>query len=332
MKVLFIGGTGLISTAVSHVAVNRGIDLTVLNRGTNNEKLPDGITFIKGDIKNEAQIKNLLNDQYFDAIVQWISFTIEDVQRDVRLFKGHTKQFVFISSASAYKKPLPFLPVTEKMPLDNPYWTYSKNKQLCEEYLLQQQTKDFKVTIIRPSHTYDDHSLISQLKSNKYPYTMLNRMKQGKPIIIPDDGMQLWTLTYNYDFAEGFVDILGNKKTYGKYYHLTSDKVYTWERIHEMIAQALGVPMNIVYIPWDYIFKYFPEFKPEILGDKQKSLVFDNKKIKKVAKHYKSETDYGEIVKRAIQYYENNKEVQVIDEEFDHRYDELITAYSKELK
>ena len=332
MKVLFIGGTGIISTAVSKEAVERGIDLYVLNRGNRNDTLPEGVTILTGDIYNEEQMNHVLQGQYFDAIVQWIAFTVEHVERDVRLFQEHTKQYVFISSASAYQKPIPFLPVTENVPLDNPYWTYSKNKQLCEEYLLGAQTRNFKVTIIRPSHTYNNKMLVSQLHSHSHPYTMLNRMKQGKPVIIPDKGMQLWTLTYNADFAKGFVDILGNIKTYGKYYHLTSDKVYTWERIHELIANALGVEMNVVYIPWDTIFEHFPEFQPEILGDKQKSLVFDNKKIRKVAPNWTSETDYGDIVKQVVDYYESDPSLQTIDTAFDTRYDGLIEQYQSNKK
>lgn len=330
MKVLFIGGTGIISTAVSKEVVKRGIDLYVLNRGNHNDVLPDEATILIADIYNEKQVREVLKGHYFDAIVQWIAFTVEHVERDVELFQSFTDQYIFISSASAYQKPLPFLPVTEDMPLDNPYWQYSKNKQLCEEYLLSQQKDNFHVTIIRPSHTYNEKMLISQLKSNQHPYTMIQRMRDGKPIIIPDEGMQLWTLTYNADFAQAFVDVLGNPETYGEYYHLTSDKVYTWERINEMIAEAVGVTPHVVYIPWDRIFQDFPEFKPEILGDKQKSLIFDNSKIKSVAPNYVSETDYGNIVKLAVEYYDNNPELQSIDEEFNARYDTLIQAYQKE--
>jgi len=324
-----IGGTGLISSAVVDEAIKRKMEVTILNRGKHNQKNWPDVEHLIADINDEKRVKELLEGRYFDAIVQWISYTLEDAKRDVRLFYGHTKQFVFISSASAYQKPIPYLPVTEKMPLNNPYWTYSKNKQLCEEYLLKNQRRDFKVTIIRPSHTYGDHSIISQLKSNKHPYTLLHRLKEKKPIVIPGDGMQLWTLTYNYDFASGFLDVLGRRRTYGKAYHLTSDKVYTWERIMEIIADALGVTMDIVYIPWDTIFQYFPEVKPEILGDKYSSLVFDNKKIRKVAKNYKSETGYEQVISKVVAYYESSPHLQTIDEDFMHRYDELIDAYKK---
>ncbi len=332
MKVLFIGGTGIISTAVSHLAVKKKIDLYVLNRGKHNHKLPEKVKVLNGDINNKTEIKSLLKNHYFDSIVQWISFTENDVKRDYELFKGHTKQFIFISSASAYKKPIPFLPITEEIPLGNKYWEYSENKRYCEEYLLSVHSDDFNVTIIRPSHTYNDEKLISQLKSRNHPYTMIDRMLNNKPIIIPDEGMDLWTITYSEDFAYAFVDILGNKKTYGEYYHLTGDKVYTWERINEMICDAVGVKPNIIYIPTDFIIKYFPDFEAELLGDKNNSSIFDNSKIKAVASHYRSKVDYSNIAVKAVQRLLNNKELQTIDVEFNKRYDELISAYQSHLK
>ena len=329
MKVLFIGGTGIISNNVSKLAVQKGIDLYVLNRGNHNQNLPPQVTQLQGDIYDVDGMKKVLEGYYFDSVVQWISYTVEHVERDVELFKNHTKQYVFISSASAYQKPLPFIPVTEEMPLDNPYWQYSKNKQLCEEFLLSSQTNDFHVTIIRPSHTYNEKMLISQINSWRHPYTLLHRLKNDMPVIIPDKGMQLWTLTYSADFAHAFVDILGNPKTYGDYYHLTGDIVYTWERIAEMIAEAAGVTPHFVYIPWDFIFEYMPHLKPEILGDKYKSLIFDNSKIKAVAPNWRSETDYGDIVKMAVEYFESHPELQTIDEELMLQYDSCIDAFKK---
>lgn len=326
MNMLFIGGTGIISTAVSRAAVTRGIELTVLNRGRRNEVLPDDVEVIEADLSDEATIIQRLQGRQFDAIVQWISFTVEHVKRDVRLFSPFTKQLVFISSASAYQKPLPFLPVTEAMPLDNPYWTYSKNKQRCEEYLLAAQTEDFHVTIVRPSHTYDDRMIVSQLNSHAHPYTLLWRMKNLRPIVLPDGGEEWWTLTYHADFAEGFLDLLGNPATYGEVYHLTSDKVYRWKEIHQALANALGVDPPTVSIPWDTIFEHFPEFQPEILGDKGKSLVFDNKKVRSVAPHYTSKTEYPDVAKTIVRYYEEHPALQAVDEDFNRRYDRLIAA------
>jgi nucleoside-diphosphate-sugar epimerase len=328
MKVLFIGGTGIISTAVSHVAIDRGMDLYVLNRGHHNDVLPEGVTTLVGDIYNEEEIHNLLEGHTFDAIVQWISFTVEHVARDVRLFKPYTKQYVFISSASAYVKPFPFLPITEEVPLDNQYWTYSKNKQKCEEFLLQQQTDDFHVTIIRPSHTYNTKMIISQLSSHSHPFTMIDRVKQGQPVVLPDGGKELWTITYNYDFAEAFLDVLGNTETYGEYYHLTGDKAYTWEAIYQALADALNAPYNTVSIPWDFIFQYFPEFKPEILGDKQKSTYFDNSKIKAVAPHYVSKTEYHDVIKQTVADYLADPLLQAVDTAFNKRYDQMISDWN----
>ncbi len=327
MKVLFVGGTGLISTAVSKQAVKRGIDLYVLNRGHNNHVLPKQVTTLTADINDKDAVRRVLAGHRFDSIVEWIAFTPEHVKRDVELFQGITDQYVFISSASAYQKPLPTLPITEDVPLDNSYWEYSRNKQRCEEYLNEVNGPDFPVTIIRPSHTYNDHSLVGQLKSWAHPYTILHRIANDQPVILGDQGMQLWTLTYNADFAAGFLDVLGNPATYGETYHLTSDKAYTWERIHELMCDAMGKKPNVIYIPWDVIFEHFPEFKPEILGDKYKSAIFDNSKIKAVAPHYTSQTEYGTIVKKAVKHYRKHKQLQTVDEEFLRRYDALIDAY-----
>jgi nucleoside-diphosphate-sugar epimerase len=332
MKVLFIGGTGVISSAVSKLAMEKDIDLWLINRGKHNDRIPKNTNILIGDINNKEEISSLLEGHQFDSIVQWISYTVEEVKRDVELFKEHTKQYVFISSASAYLKPIPTLPVTEDVPLGNKYWEYSENKKKCEEYLLSVHSDDFNVTIIRPSHTYNDEKLVFQLKSGKHPYTLVDRILKNKQIIIPDNGMELWTLTYNKDFAYAFLDILGNPQTYGEYYHLTSDKVYTWQRIYEMMCEALDRKPNNINIPTEFILKYFPEFEGELYGDKQKSLYFDNSKIKAVAPNYKSETHYGDIVKKALNSFLNNAVLQTIDTEFITRYENCISEYEDFLK
>jgi len=330
MKVLFIGGSGTISTQVSKLAIKKGIDLYALNRGSHNDKLPKEVKILRADINQRQQVEKLLEGQYFDSIVQWISFTVENVKRDYELFKDHTKQFVFISSASAYFKPIPFIPITEAIPLGNKYWEYSENKKKCEDYLLSVSSDDFNVTIIRPSHTYNETMLVSQLSSRKYPYTMIDRMLNGKQIILPNDGQSLWTLTYSGDFAKTFIDILGNPKTYGEFYHLTGDKVYTWEQINAFICEAVGVKPNVIYIPIEFIIKHFPEYKAEIYGDKLTSTTFDNSKIKFVTNHYESAFSYKDIVKLAVQRLIENKELQGIDVEFNERYDRLIEDFQKD--
>ncbi|MBU1094333.1 MAG: NAD-dependent epimerase/dehydratase family protein [Firmicutes bacterium] len=329
MKVLFIGGSGTISTQVSKLAIKKGIDLFVLNRGKQNFKIPKEVKLLQGDIHNNEEIVSLLKDQYFDSIVSWISFTVDHVKRDYDLFKGHTKQYVFISSASAYLKPLPFIPITEDIPLGNKYWEYSENKKKCEDYLLSIHDDAFNVTIIRPSHTYDETMLVSQLSSRNYPYTMIDRMLKNKPIIIPDLGETLWTITYSGDFAHAFIDVLGNSQTYGQYYHLTGDKVYTWNQINQFICDAVGVKPHVVHIPTDYILKHFPEYKAELYGDKMKSTTFDNTKIKSVAHNYQSVYEYKDIVKLVVQRLISNKELQEIDDQFNQRYDLLIQEYTQ---
>ncbi|BCR36318.1 NAD-dependent epimerase/dehydratase family protein [Mariniplasma anaerobium] len=332
MKVLFIGGTGLISTAVTNLAAKRDIDLYVLNRGNKNTELPKGVTSIICDINDEKAVEKALKHHKFDSVVDWIAFSTDQVKRDYKLFKNITEQYVFISSASAYQKPLPKLPITEDVALDNQYWEYSKNKQLCEEYLLNLKDDNFNVTIIRPSHTYDHHGLIFQIKSDKNPFTIPQRMIDHKPVIIPDDGKSLWTLTYNYDFAEAFLDILGNEKTYQNYYHLTSDKVYDWNQLTQAVYDALDVKPNVIHIPTDFILKHFPELKGELYGDKKDSAVFDNSKIKRVAPNYISKTEYPDIVKNSIAYYLSDKKLQEIDVDFTKRYDALIEDFKQNYK
>lgn len=328
MNILFIGGTGLISTAVSKLALEKGYDLHIMNRGKRKDDLNQSVQRFICDIRDEARVRTFLAGRCFDAIVDWIAFTEEDVKRDYRLFKGHTDQYVFISSASAYQKPVPRIPITEdETPLGNPYWTYSRNKEACETYLLGLDDPAFPVTIIRPSHTYDDRSVVSQLNSWEHPYTLLSRMKRNKSVIIPDEGKSLWTLTYNRDFAHGFLDVLGNEKTYGNTYHLTSDKAHTWLEIHHMIEAALGLESKIVFIPTERIIASFPEFKGPLMGDMKDSAVFDNDMIRSVSPNYVSETEYEEIVKNVVAYYDTHPEAQTIDQTFEKRYDDLIETF-----
>lgn len=327
MKVLMIGGTGLISTAVVEEALQRDMDVYLLNRGHKNIIFSKPIHSIVADIHDEDAVHKALENEFFDVIIDFIAFSVDHVKRDYRLFKNKTKQYIFISSASAYQKPLPKLPITEDIPLDNKYWAYSRNKQYCETYLQGLNDREFNVTIIRPSHTYNDQGLIFQLKSGTHPYTLIDRMLKNKPIILPDQGESKWTLTYNKDFAKAFVDIFGNEKTYHDFYHLTSDKVYTWNEITHAIYQALDVKPNIIYIPTKDILKHFPEFEGELYGDKYESAIFDNQKIKSVAPNYTSITEYPDIAKLAVNYYLSHKEAQKIDDAFIKRYEKLISEY-----
>lgn len=330
MKVLFIGGTGQISKAVSHLCVKQGIELSVLNRGNNNHVVPESVMKHTIDIYNIDAMKQFLKDKYYDVVVNWIAFTKEHVERDFNLFNGKTKQYIFISSASAYQKPVLDYPITENTPLENPYWEYSRNKIACEEYLFSVHSDDFNVTIVRPSHTYDDDKLITIIKKWGSDYAHLDRLLNGKPIIIPGDGTSLWTITHNTDFAKAFVPLLGEKRAYGEAFHITSDKVYTWTRLNEIISDCLNVKPNVVFIPTDFILRYLPEMEGDLVGDKMWSAIFDNSKVKTIAKDYVPTVFYEDIAPKAVQYYLNNKEAQFIDQDFEKVYDQIIEDYIKQ--
>ncbi len=329
MKILFIGGTGEISTAVSKLIIKSDDQLYLLNRGNKNALLPKGATYLIGDINDEKAIKELIKDLYFDVVVNWIAYTVEDIQKDYRLFNKHTKQYIFISSASAYTKPVLTYPITENHPIGNKYWEYSENKKKCEEYLNELNNETFNVTIIRPSHTYNDEKIMAILKSDKSPYTIVDRLINGKKIIIPGDGTSLWTITYNEDFAAAFVSVLGNEATYGETYHITSDFIYTWERINEILCETLNVEPNVIHIPTDFILKYDPALTGDLMGDKMWSAVFDNSKIKGIAKGYKAKTRYEDIAPIALKKLLENDAKKTIDTAFNKWYDNIISEYEK---
>jgi nucleoside-diphosphate-sugar epimerase len=283
MKVLFIGGTGLISSACSELAVERGIELFILNRSLSNKyPVPEGAQLLVGDMQgDETSLAQLLDGQHFDAVVDWIAYTPDDIERDIRLFGGKTRQFVFISSASAYQKPPAHYLITEETPLNNPFWDYSCNKIACEERLMQEyRQRDFPVTIVRPSLTYGPSQIPLCVGSWEHPYTVIDRMKRGKKIIVPGDGSSLWVLTWNGDFAKGFLGLLGNGQAIGQAYHITSDEVLTWNQIYREVGQAIGVEPDIIHIPSDLIVAYDPDALGSLIGDKANSAVFDNRKIK----------------------------------------------------
>ena len=325
MDVLIIGGTGIISTFVVRKCIEKGFNVTVLNRGSSNEKLPKEVNVLTGDIQNEEEVKILLNDQYFDSVIQFVAFTKKQVERDVRLFKEKTDQYVFISSASAYQKPTKDYPITEATPLHNPYWDYSRNKIACETYL--NTVSDMNITIVRPSHTYNNTMIMSAMTRWQYDYAHIKRLLEGKPIIIPGDGTSVWTITHGSDFANSFVYLIGNKDAYNEVYHLTGEQLYTWEQLTEILANALGVKPNITHIPSDFIVKHMPEMEGPLLGDKTWSAIFDNSKIKAISKEYTSIVGYEDVVGEVIQYYEENPEMQKVSEDYENLYDKVIDLY-----
>ena len=332
MKVLFIGGTGLISIACSELALQRGMELTLLNRSASTKhSLPNGAKQLLGDIHGvEAQLAEMLTDQHFDVVVDWIAFTAEDVERDIRLFSGKTEQFIFISSASAYQKPPTHYLITEDTPLENPFWQYSRDKIAAEERLLAEYRQNgFPVTIVRPSLTYGLSQIPLILGSWACPYTIVDRIKRGKPVIVPGDGTSLWVLTWNGDFAKGFVGLFGRPEALGEAFHITSDEVLTWNQIYAELGRAIGVEPKIVHIPSDLIAMYSEKATGSLIGDKANSAVFDNSKIKRLVPDFKCEIPWAEGVRRALAWHEADPARQAIDEESNQLWDTILAAYQR---
>lgn len=326
MKVLFIGGTGFISTAVSRMAIERGMELYLLNRGIRSSEIP-GAYQLTGDIHNPESMRNALKDYQFDVVVDWIAFTPEDVERDLQVFRGRTKQFVFISSASAYQKPVVNYLITESTLLENPYWEYSRNKIASEELLMKAyRNEDFPVTIVRPSYTYNTYLPVAI--GGFGCYTLADRMMKGKPIIVHGDGTSLWVNTHAEDFAKGFLGLLGNEKAIGQAFHITSDEVLTWNQIYQTIADVLGVEAKMVHIPSDFIVKVEPNYEGPLFGDKTWSAVFDNSKIKSFVPEFQATISFREGLRRAVDWFAADMKRQQINEQVNAEMDQIIQKFS----
>jgi nucleoside-diphosphate-sugar epimerase len=328
LKVLFIGGSGIISSACSQLAVERGIDLYLLNRGnTRSRPVPAEATVLSGDIRDTAATTRALGDLTFDAVVDWVAFTPDHVQADVDLFRGRTGQYVFISSASAYQTPPARVPVTESAPLRNPFWQYSRDKIACEELLVSAYRADgFPATIIRPSHTYD-----KTLVPLDGGWTSMARMRQGKPVVIHGDGTSLWTLTHHTDFARGFVPLLGHSRTIGEAFQITSDDVLTWDQITHILAAAAGVQAQIVHVPSDTIAAAHPEWGAGLLGDKAHSMVFDNTKLRTVVPDFRATIPFEQGAREIVEWHDADASRQQVDARLDAVMDALALEVGERL-
>lgn len=330
MRVLFIGGTGIISTACTQLAAQRGIDVTLLTRGQHTTDIPAGVKTVRGDINDAAVVARLLAHTTFDAVVNWTVFAPPDIERDINLFRDKTGQYIFISSASAYQKPVGNYLITEFTPLANPYWEYSRNKIACEERLMRAHREHgFPVTIVRPSLTYGDTQIPLVMNSWGKPYTIVDRMLTGKKVIVPGDGTSLWVITHNTDFAKGFVGLLGREDAIGEVFHITSDEVRTWDQYYRIVAEAIAVEPQIVHIPSDFIIRCVPDMQGTLIGDKPVSCVFDNSKIKRFVPEFQATTPFAEGMRQTLAWFSANPERQEIDSEFDAVCDRLIEAYEK---
>ena len=326
-KALFIGGTGTISMAITRLlAKDEDWELYLLNRGSREGELPEGVKVLRGDVNNEQQALEALGDLHFDSVCDFIGFVPAQLERDYRLFRGRTKQFMYISSASAYQKPVGDYRITEGTPLANPYWEYSRNKIACEDLLMKWYREDgFPVTIIRPSHTYDERSVPMGAHGDKGSYQVLKRMMEGKPILVHGDGTSLWTMTHNSDFAQGFVGLMGNVHAIGECYQITCDETLTWNQIYQAIADALGVEYKPYYVSSDFLDAAGPyDFRGGLTGDKSNCVVFDNTKLKRAVPGLCMNVRFEQGVRRTIEYVLSHPECQVEDPEFDAWCDKVI--------
>ena len=327
MKALFIGGTGNISTAVSRLAVSRGIELYLLNRGHREVDIP-GVHQIHADINDTAAVREVIRGHQWDCVADFIVFTPDQIERDFDLFKDSAGQYIFISSASAYQKPPTSHIITESTPLANPYWQYSRDKIACEDLLNQYyREQGFPITIVRPSHTYD--KVIPTAVGGGDAYTLIDRMIRGEKVIVHGDGTSLWTLTHSEDFAKGFVGLIGNQQAVGHAFHITSDEVLTWDQIYRTIGAAVGARPHIVHIPSDYLARFDETLRGGLVGDKANCAIFDNTKIKTFVPEYKAAIPFREGVARTIRWFQAKPERMTVNGERNAFLDRVIRCYER---
>jgi nucleoside-diphosphate-sugar epimerase len=332
MKVFFVGGTGVISAACTRLAAERGIELTLLRRGQREAQIPSSVKTITADIHDKSASASALGSASWDVVVDWIAYTPADIERDLELFRGRTRQYIFISSASAYQKPVAHYPITESTPLSNPYWQYSRDKIACEERLMKAYREDgFPVTIVRPSLTFDKTWIPLVINSSGKPYTIVDRMLRGQRVIVPGDGSSLWVITHSNDFAKGFVGLLGRAEAIGQAFHITTDEMMNWDRLYQIVGAAAGVEPRIVHIPSDFIIACLPEQRGRLLGDKAASVVFDNSKIKHFVPGFCATTTFAEGIRESLAWFDADPARKQIDADANATWDKLISAYENGL-
>jgi len=332
MRVLFIGGTGNISLASTRLAAELGMEVTLLRRGQRTADLPKDVRTIAVDVRDEEAAAQALGNQTFDAVVDWIAFTPDDIERDIRIFRDRARQFLFISSASAYQKPVGHYLITESTPLANPFWQYSRDKIACEDRLMKAYREEgFPITIVRPSLTYGDTQIVLAVNSWQKSWTAVDRMRRGKKVIVPGDGSSLWVITHNSDFAQGLVGLLGHRQAIGHAFHITSEEVMTWDQYYRITAQAAGVEAQIVHIPSDFLGAATPDEVGSLTGDKAVSVVFDNSKIKRFVPGYCAKVPFAQGIQRTVEWFDADSRRKQVDEAANAAWDKLIGAYESGL-
>ncbi|MBR2524636.1 MAG: SDR family oxidoreductase [Clostridiales bacterium] len=335
MKALIIGGTGTISSAIVRLLVEKKWEVYVVNRGNHNSELPPEVKTIVVDINDEEAASAALSGMTFDVVCEFIGFHVSQVERDYRLFNGKTKQYIYISSASAYNKPSANYVITEGTTLANPHWQYSRDKIASEEFLMKMYRENgFPVTIVRPSHTYNEKNVPLGVHGRNGFWQVIKRMIDGKPVIIQGDGTSLWTCTFNTDFAVGFTGLMGNRHAIGEAFHITSSESITWNQIYQTIADALGVELKAYHVATEYLTAVGPDydFEGSLTGDKSVSVVFDNSKLKRVVPEFNPVISFDEGVRIALSYVLSHPECQVEDPEFDQWCDRVIAALEESKK
>ena len=325
VRILFIGGTGIISSACARQLAASGASLTFLCRGKTDRAIPAGVELLRADVRDAGSVRSAIEGRTFDAVVDFIAFTPAHIEQDIALFSGRTAQYVFISSASAYQTPPAALPITESTPLQNPHWRYSRDKIACEDLLTRSyREQGFPMTIVRPSHTYDCRT---------WPfhggYSVLERMRRGKPVIVHGDGTSLWVLTHHEDFARGFNGLLGNPRAIGEGFHITSNEVLTWNQIHELVADAAGVKAELVHLPSELIARFDPEWGAGLLGDKAHSTIFDNTKIKRAVPTFRADIPFRRGARELVAWHDADPARCSVDAEFDEACDKLLAVWQR---
>lgn len=318
MKALFIGGTGLISLSITQaLAKDKRWQLTLLNRGQR-APAPEGVEVLHGDIHDEAAVRELIRDRSFDVVANFINFTPDQIERDIRLFAGKTRQYIFISSASAYQKPLSHYVITESTPLSNPFWQYSRDKIACEERLIREYRENgFPITIVRPSHTYDCHAIPMQIHGEHGSWQNIQRILQGKPVIMAGDGTSLWTITHSRDFAKGFIGLMGNPHALGEAVQIMSDESLTWNQLYDCIGSILGKEVKKVHVATDFLTALDPEQKGPLWGDKCQTVVFDTSKLKRLVPGFCATISAAEGLRESIDFAMRTPGAQCPDPAFD---------------
>lgn len=328
MKILFLGGTGLISSACTALARERGHAVTLLNRGQRTVvPPPTGVEILHADLRDRAAVESVLQGRTFDAVVNWIAFTPEQVEQDLAVFTGRCAQYVFISSASAYQKPPDHYVITEETKLENVHWEYSRNKIACEQRLMRAwHEAKVPVTIVRPSLTYSEVQIPLAMSCWHAPYTLIRRVREGRPLIVPGDGTSLWVITHNTDFAKGLVGLLGHPQAAGEAFHITTDEVHTWNQFYELFAEAAGAKLNPVHIASDFLIRLNPDLEGTLIGDKSISTVFDNSKLKRYVPDFKATMTFREGIRRTVQWFDTDPSRQTVDPKADSWWDRAIAA------